>query len=160
EHANLEAMHAEALRLARLIEDLGKLAEAQQPALTLKKEPIDLRELVDERARIYTDQMDAKGIVLEERLGVASAYGDRGRVVQIVDNLLSNALRYTDAGGTVTIELSQRDSEAQLDVSDTGIGIAGEDLPYIFERFWRGERSRARRTGGAGIGLAIVSELV
>ena len=160
EHANLEAMHAEALRLARLIEDLGKLAEAQRPGLTLKKEPIDLRELVDERARMYTDQMEAKGIVLEERLGVASAYGDRGRVVQIVDNLLSNALRYTDAGGTVSIELSQRDGEAQLDVSDTGIGIAGEDLPYIFERFWRGERSRARRTGGAGIGLAIVSELV
>ena len=160
EHANLEAMHTEALRLARLIEDLGKLAEAQQPGLTLKKEPIDLRELVDERARIYTDQLQAKGIVLEERLGAASAYGDRGRIVQIVDNLLSNALRYTDAGGTVSIELSQRDGEAQLDVSDTGIGIAGEDLPYIFERFWRGERSRARRTGGAGIGLAIVSELV
>jgi len=160
EHANLEAMHTEALRLARLIEDLGKLAEAQQPGLTLKKEPIDLRELVDERARIYTDQLQAKGIVLEERLGAASAYGDRGRIVQIVDNLLSNALRYTDAGGTVTIELSQCDGDAQLDVSDTGIGIAGEDLPYIFERFWRGERSRARRTGGAGIGLAIVSELV
>ena len=160
EHANLEAMHTEALRLARLIEDLGKLAEAQQPGLTLKKEPIDLRELVDERARIYTDQLQAKGIVLEERLGAASAYGDRGRIVQIVDNLLSNALRYTDAGGTVTIELSKRDGDAQLDVSDTGIGIAGEDLPYIFERFWRGERSRARRTGGAGIGLAIVSELV
>ena len=160
EHANLEAMHTEALRLARLIEDLGKLAEAQKPGLTLKKEPIDLRELVDERARIYTDQLQAKGIVLEERLGAASAYGDRGRIVQIVDNLLSNALRYTDAGGTVTIDVSQRDSVAVLDVSDTGIGIAGEDLPYIFERFWRGERSRARRTGGAGIGLAIVSELV
>ncbi len=90
----------------------------------------------------------------------ASAYGDRGRIVQIVDNLLSNALRYTDAGGTVTIELGQRDGEAVLEVADTGVGIKGEDLPYVFERFWRGEPSRARRTGGAGIGLAIVRELV
>jgi signal transduction histidine kinase len=160
DRANLEAMHAEALRLTRLIEDLGKLAEAQQPGLTLNKQLLDLRELVDERTRIYRDHLSRKAITLQERVGPAQAYGDRGRVMQIVDNLLSNALRYTDKGGTVTIELGQRDDEAVLEVSDTGIGIAGEDLPYIFERFWRGERSRARRTGGAGIGLAIVRELV
>ena len=160
EGANLEAMHAEALRLARLVEDLGKLAEAQQPGLTLRKELVDLRALVEERTRIYKDHLEAKGIALEAHLEAAQAYGDRGRVVQIVDNLLSNALRYTDTGGAVTVELAQRDGEARIDVSDTGIGIPGEDLPYIFERFWRGEPSRARRTGGAGIGLAIVAELV
>jgi signal transduction histidine kinase len=160
EHANLEAMHTEAMRLTRLIEDLGRLAEAQQPGLTVKKEQIDLHEVVEERDRIYRDHLQAKGITLRERLDPAQAYGDRGRIVQIVDNLLSNSLRYTDAGGTVTVELAQHDREAQLDVIDTGIGIPGEDLPYIFERFWRGEPSRARRTGGAGIGLAIVAELV
>jgi two-component system, OmpR family, sensor histidine kinase BaeS len=160
EHRNLDAMHTEALRLTRLVEDLGTLAEAQQPGLTLQKEMLDLRELVHERARVYMDYLKGKDIALKERLGEASVYGDRGRIVQIVDNLLSNALRYTDAGGTVTIELRQRDGEAVLVVADTGVGINGEDLPYIFERFWRGEPSRARRTGGAGIGLAIVRELV
>ena len=157
---NLGAMHTEALRLSRLIEDLGKLAEAQQPGLTLDKQRLDLCELVHERAEVYRDYLEAKGIALEERLAAASAYGDRGRIIQIVDNLLSNALRYTEPGGTVTIELGQEDGHARLDVLDTGIGIKGEDLPYVFERFWRGEPSRARRTGGAGIGLAIVRELV
>jgi len=160
EHRNLAAMHTEALRLSRLVEDLGKLAEAQQPGLTLRKDVLDLRELVHERTRIYTDRFRAKDMALEEQLSHANAYGDRGRIIQIVDNLLSNALRYTDRGGTVTVRLSRCDGEVLLEVIDTGIGIRGEDLPYIFERFWRGEPSRARRTGGAGIGLAIVRELV
>lgn len=160
EHANLDAMHTEALRLTQLVEDLGKLAEAQQPGLTLHKQRLDLRALVHERARVYQDYLQAKDIALDERLAPASVYGDPGRIAQIVDNLLSNALRYTDAGGTVTVEVGQRDGEALLEVADSGIGITGEDLPYIFERFWRGEPSRARRTGGAGIGLAIVRELV
>jgi signal transduction histidine kinase len=160
EEANLGAMHTEALRLTRLVEDLGRLAEAQQPGLTLRKERIDLRQVVQERTEAYRGFLEAKGIHLDERLEPAEVHGDRGRVIQIVDNLLSNALRYTDSGGTVAVELRQRDGEAVLDVTDTGIGIRGEDLPYVFERFWRGERSRARSTGGAGIGLAIVRELV
>lgn len=160
EQANLEAMHAEALRLARLIADIGKLAEAQQPGLTLKKETIDLRELAEQRLGIQRDAAQEKRLVFIDRLADAQAYGDRGRVVQIIDNLLSNAVRYTDPGGTVTVETSQDGPQAELAVTDTGIGIAGDDLPYIFERFWRGERSRARATGGAGIGLAIVAELV
>lgn len=160
EPANLTAMHTEALRLSQLVEDLGKLAEAQQPGLTLHKEALDLRAIVRERAGIYREYLDAKGIELREQLEPTEAYGDRGRIIQIVDNLLSNALRYTDTGGTVTVTLDQHEGEAVLVVADTGIGIQGEDLPYVFERFWRSEPSRARRTGGAGIGLAIVRELV
>ncbi|MDA8069325.1 MAG: ATP-binding protein [Actinomycetota bacterium] len=160
EQANLEAMHTEALRLARLIADIGKLAEAQQPGLTLKKESIDLRELAEQRIGLQRDALEDKQINLDTRLDEALAYGDRGRIIQIIDNLLSNAVRYTDHGGTVTVETSADGAEARLGVADTGTGISGEDLPYIFERFWRGEPSRARATGGAGIGLAIVAELV
>ena len=160
ERGNLEAMHAEALRLTELVDDLAKLADAQQPGLTMHKQPLDLHNLVEQRLRIHRDHFQEKGLALEEQLGDATVYGDPGRIGQIIDNLLSNALRYTDVGGTVNVQLEQRDGEAVLDVTDTGIGISGDDLPYIFERFWRAEPSRARRTGGAGIGLAIVRELV
>jgi two-component system, OmpR family, sensor histidine kinase BaeS len=160
ERGNLEAIHAEALRLAQLVDDLGKLAEAEQPGLTLQKQSVKLDELTVERVAAYRERFEAKGIALEQRIEHAQVYGDRRRLAQIIDNLLSNALRYTDAGGEATVELSRRDGEAVLEVTDTGIGIGGKDLPYVFERFWRGEQSRARKTGGAGIGLAIVRELV
>ncbi len=160
EQQNLEAMHTESLRLTRLVEDLGRLAEAQRPGLTLPKEPVDLRDLVSEQAGVHRDYFAAKQIRLEEKLAPAWVFADRGCLTQIVDNLLSNALRYTDPGGTVTITLTPKDGDVSIEVADTGVGISGEDLPYIFERFWRGERSRARLTGGAGIGLAIVRELV
>lgn len=158
--ANLGAIHAEALRLAQLVDDLGKLAEAEQPGLTLEKRTVDLGALVADRVSVYRERFDAKAIALEQRIKPAQVLGDPRRLAQIVDNLLSNALRYTNTGGKATVELSRRGGEAVLEVTDTGIGIAGEDLPFVFERFWRGDQSRARKTGGAGIGLAIVRELV
>jgi two-component system sensor histidine kinase BaeS len=160
EHRNLQAIHAEALRLSQLVDDLGKLAEAEQPGLTLEKQLVELAALVTERVDVHHGQLDAKGIALEQLVEPAHVYGDPGRLAQIIDNLLSNALRYTPSGGKVSVELTQRNGKAVLVIADTGTGIAGENLPYIFERFWRGEQSRARHTGGAGIGLAIVRELV
>jgi signal transduction histidine kinase len=160
EQRNLEAIHDEALRLAQLVDDLGKLSDAEQPGLLIDKQLLDLAALVTERTRGQRDFFAAKNITLDERLEPARAYGDQQRIGQIVDNLLSNAMRYTEPGGTVRVLVAQRDSEASVEVADDGIGIPGEELPHIFERFWRGERSRARKTGGAGIGLAIVRELV
>jgi two-component system sensor histidine kinase BaeS len=160
EQGNLEAIHAEALRLAELVDDLGKLAEAEQPGLTLQKRPVDLAELLAERLALYRERFETKDIRLEQQITPAHVLGDPARLAQIIDNLLSNALRYTQPGGKVTVGLTGRDGEALLEVADTGIGIGGEDLPFIFERFWRGEQSRARKTGGAGLGLAIVHELV
>jgi two-component system sensor histidine kinase BaeS len=160
EQRNLAAIHDEALRLAQLVDDLGKLAEAEQPGLTLAKHPIDLSALVSQRLTVWHDQLNAKHIETTQRIGPAHVEGDPNRLAQIIDNLLSNALRYTDVGGSVTVEVMQRNGEAVIQVADSGVGIRGEELPHIFERFWRGEPSRARHTGGAGIGLAIVHELV
>ena len=160
EASNLEAMHAEALRLSQLVDDLGKLAEAETPGLVIAKQPLDLAQIAAQRLEGQSDFFRNKQIVLERSLDPAPILGDERRVGQIIDNLLSNALRYTDAGGRVVVDVHRSGNDAVLEVTDTGIGIPSQDLPYVFERFWRGERSRARKTGGAGIGLAIVRELV
>ena len=160
ESSNLEAMHAEALRLAQLVDDLGKLAEAEAPGLVIDKERVDLAEIAAQRIDAQAEFFRAKGIAVERSLDATPITGDARRLGQILDNLLSNALRYTDAGGRVSVDVGSRNGDAVLEVADTGIGIPPDDLPYLFERFWRGEPSRARRTGGAGIGLAIVRELV
>jgi two-component system sensor histidine kinase BaeS len=157
---NLEAMHAEAVRLSVLLDDLARLAEAQAPGMLIEKEPLDLAVVGKEQAESFAPRFAEKGIELETSFSTVRVLGDAGRLNQIAANLLSNALRYTPAGGKVTLRVGEEAGSAQLEVSDTGIGIAPEDLRHIFTRFWRGEKSRSRETGGAGIGLAIVAELV
>jgi signal transduction histidine kinase len=160
EAANLEAMHAEALRLAHLIDDVGKLAEAERPDLLISRAPLDLADCCGRRAAAYEGFFAAKGIAFETRLARAPMHGDARRLEQVVDNLLSNALRYTDPGGRVALHVRREVSGCSIEVRDTGIGIAAKDLPHVFDRFWRSDRSRSRATGGSGIGLAVVRELV
>ena len=160
EAANLAAMHAEALRLQRLIDDLGRLAEAQQPALLLTRTPVDIGALARARADTRAAAFEEKGIELEVDAQPILVAGDSGRIGQILDNLVSNALQYTDAGGSVTVRTYHDAGDAVLEVADTGIGLSPDELPHVFERFWRSDKSRTRSRGGAGIGLAIVRELV
>lgn len=158
--ANLEAMHSEALRLARLLGAFDQLAAAERPGLLLEKRPVDLaRTAASEAGRMATSFAD-KGVELQTELAPAEIQGDPDRLAQIIANLLSNALRYSEPGAHVRVRVAAEHGEAAVDVSDTGIGIAPEDLPHIFKRFWRAEKSRSRETGGTGIGLAIVRELV
>lgn len=158
--ANLEAMHAEALRLRRLLDDLDRLAAAERPGLMLEKQAVDLAALAAAGVqRIAADFVD-KGVVLESELAPVTIEGDPDRLAQVVANLLSNALRYTEPGGRVLLRVAAEEAEAVLEVIDSGIGIAAEDLQHIFKRFWRADKSRSRATGGTGIGLAIVRELV
>jgi two-component system, OmpR family, sensor histidine kinase BaeS len=160
EVANLEAMHAEALRLAGLIDDVAQLAEAERPDLLVAREPVDLGEVCALRAAAYDGFFEAKGIAFAARREPAPMRGDPRRLEQVVDNLLSNALRYTDPGGRVELHVRREDGRCLVEVRDTGIGISPEDLPRVFDRFWRSDRSRSRATGGSGIGLAVVRELV
>lgn len=157
--ANLEAMHGEVLRLKRLLDDLDKLAAAERPGLLLEKQPVDLAAVAASEAEQMAASFAEKGVGLESELALAEIAGDPDRLAQIVANLLSNALRYTGAGGRARLRVATEDGAAILEVSDTGIGIDPEDLQHIFKRFWRADKSRSRATGGAGIGLAIVREL-
>jgi two-component system, OmpR family, sensor histidine kinase BaeS len=160
EAANLSAMHDEALRLARLLDDLSSLADAQRPGLLMGVEPVDVAEVAQAQVVAFADAFAEKGISLAGEFDPAVVQSEPRRLEQIVVNLLSNALRYTDPGGSVRVSVRARDGEAVLAVRDTGIGMSEEDLPHVFTRFWRGEKSRSRATGGAGIGLSIVKELV
>jgi signal transduction histidine kinase len=160
EAANLSAMHDEALRLTRLLDDLSALADAQRPGLLLAGEPVDLAEVAAGPAAALAQSFADKGIAFTTDLRATVVAGDRKRLEQVVVNLLTNALRYTDAGGQVSLSVHQTGSDAVIEVADSGVGIPTADLPHVFTRFWRGEKSRSRATGGAGIGLSIVKELV
>ena len=160
EATNLSAMHDEALRLTRLLDDISALAEAERPGLLLDVEPVDLAAIAGAQAAAFAGAFADKGVALSSVLHPAIVNGEPKRLEQIVVNLLSNALRYTDPGGSVRVAVRRAGADALLEVADTGIGIAPEDLPRVFTRFWRGEKSRSRDTGGAGIGLSIVKELV
>jgi two-component system, OmpR family, sensor histidine kinase BaeS len=158
--ANLEAMHTEALRLKQLLADLGSLAEAQQPALLLARTPVELGQLIRKACDLRAPAFDERGLTLVVDDARALIAGDPARIRQVVDNLLSNALRYTDRGGTVTARSFVDGEHGVIEVADTGIGLSADELPHVFDRFWRSDKSRARSRGGAGIGLAIVRELV
>jgi two-component system sensor histidine kinase BaeS len=160
EAANLAAMHDEALRLTRLLDDLSALADAQRPGLLLSGEPVDLSAVAAGPSEALAQGFADKGIAFTTDLRSAIVAGDRKRLEQVVVNLLTNALRYTDAGGRVSLSVGRVGDDAVLEVADSGVGIPPEDLPQVFTRFWRGEKSRSRATGGAGIGLSIVQELV
>ncbi len=158
--ANLEAMHAEVLRLSVLLDDLTRLAEAQRPGMLIEKHLLNLAKIGEEQAQVFAPRFAEKGINFETAFAPVLVLGDAGRLSQVVANLLENAFRYTPSGEAVALRVRAEADSAVLEVADTGIGIAPEDLRHIFTRFWRGEKSRSRETGGAGIGLAIVVELV
>ncbi len=160
EPANLEAMHAETLRLARLLDDLARLADAERPGFLIEKRTVDLAITGRQQADVFAPLFTTKAIAFSAHLEPAPVRGDADRLGQVVSNLLANALRYTEPGGRVELRVRPEGGSGLLEVSDTGIGIAPADIKHVFVRFWRGEKSRSRTTGGAGIGLAIVHELV
>jgi signal transduction histidine kinase len=177
--ATFDLIHAEAQRLNRLVEDLRTLSLAEAGELSLTRRPVAPAALIERAAAAYAPRARRQQIALETRIapGVAAVDGDPDRLAQILANLLDNALRYTPAGGRVQLAVEPAagpDGPAvRLSVSDSGSGIAPEDLPHVFERFYRGDKSRRREAaartpeaddgslaGGTGLGLAIARSLV
>ncbi|MFJ9820873.1 sensor histidine kinase [Streptomyces sp. NPDC101151] len=159
--ALLASLHEESLVLQRIIDDLQDLAAADAGTLRLHREPLRAGDLLDQVAAAHRVAADAAGVALRtEADGTAWLEADPVRMRQALGNLVSNALRHTPADGTVTLAACRDGEEVVLTVTDTGAGIASEDLPHVFDRFWRAEKSRSRRTGGSGLGLPIVRHLV
>jgi two-component system sensor histidine kinase BaeS len=157
----LASLHEEALVLQRVIDDLQDLAAADAGTLRLHPEPVRAGELLEQVAAAHRVGAEAAGVVLRTRVdGTPWLDADPVRMRQALGNLVSNATRHTPAGGTVTLAARREGDQVVFEVADTGSGIAAEDLPSVFDRFWRAEKSRSRRTGGSGLGLSIVRQLV
>ncbi|HWQ96752.1 MAG TPA: ATP-binding protein [Clostridia bacterium] len=151
----LNSLREEILRLNKLVDELGTLSRYESEVLKLDTEVFDLGELSAQTVRNFEGVARQKGVSLTFSGDPATVLADRDKIGQVLINLLHNALKFTPAGGTVSVETGTADERAFLRVRDTGCGIAPEHLPFIFERFYRADPSRTRETGGSGIGLAI-----
>jgi signal transduction histidine kinase len=181
------SVHEETLLLSRLVADLRLLSLAEAGQLKLERSETNLGALIRSVVDRLRPQAQAKGVALETELPASLPILsiDADRISQVIGNLVSNALRYTPAGGAVSVQCSVNSDQLTVNskqwsvsseqiaddklitdhwllitVTDTGSGIAPEDLPHVFDRFYRADRSRNRATGGSGIGLAIVKQLV
>ncbi len=146
----------ESLLLQRLVDDLHDLAQADAGTLRLHPEPIALDDVVDQ----VVNAQQNRSVLLRAETTPVHATADPVRLRQALGNLVANAVRYTPAGGEVVVRLFREGPDAVIEVTDTGTGIAAEDLPHVFDRFWRADKSRSRSTGGSGLGLAITRHLV
>jgi two-component system OmpR family sensor kinase/two-component system sensor histidine kinase BaeS len=162
EMAQMAGLYDETRLLMRLVDDLHDLALAEAGQLRLERAPVDLVALVRTTVGQFEPVAGAArvSLTLEAAENVPDVLGDADRLAQVLRNLLSNALRHTPAGGQVIVHVGRAGEQAEIRVADTGSGVASEDLPHVFDRFYRGDKGGSRRGGGAGLGLAITRQLV
>jgi two-component system, OmpR family, sensor histidine kinase BaeS len=156
--AALHSLNEEAVRLARMVEDLQTLASAEAAGLDLNPRMLDLGRVAADAADSLARRFQASGVQLEQDLPPTPALGDPRRLHQVVTNLLDNAVKYTPPGGKVTVRAGVEDGQVVLEVADTGPGIPVDERPMLWDRFYRGRSGRF--ADGSGIGLAVVKELV
>lgn len=160
ETERLQNCYEELGRISDIISDLEKLRQIEAEQMELEMEPVDLLELSQAVVTVFEPDFKKKELTCMVIGETTIVLGDRKRLHQVIFNLVSNAVKYSTEGGDIQIRVKCEKNKAVLIVEDQGIGIAEADLPQIFERFYRTDLSRSRKTGGAGIGLAIVKAIV
>jgi signal transduction histidine kinase len=160
--ARFDTIYNEAQQLQRLVEDLRTLSLADAGELPLNRQLVSPQELLEGLVAAYKHQAERQSIALhwQAEPGLPAINVDADRMMQVLSNLVSNALRYTPAGGQIALTAAQRGAGVQLTVQDNGAGIAREALPHIFERFYRGDPARQQHDGESGLGLAIARSIV
>jgi len=160
--ATISSLYQEATLLTRLVDDLQELALADANELKLIRQPEAMPAIIEQAIISFQSQAADKGLSLRTDVpdGLPLVNIDSQRIGQVLHNLIANAVTHTPQGGTVTVSTKQAGDNIEISVTDTGEGIPAEDLPNIFERFYRVDRSRSRRTGGSGLGLTIAKRLV
>ena len=155
-------LYDETRLLSRLVDDLRDLAQVEAGQLPLNIGAIDLKRVIVTTVSAFDGAASEKQVNLNDESAdqLPAVKADSERTAQVLRVLLSNALRHTPANGTITVAATPVADQVEVSVHDTGEGIAPDELPYVFDRFWRGDKSRARETGGSGLGLAIAKQLI
>lgn len=157
---SLEACQRAAQRMRRVIESLLELARLDAGQETMRRERVDFARVAADCLDLVRPLAAERQVTLHSELQPAECIGDPERLGQVITNLLTNAIHYNREGGEVRVAVQVQDGAVRLDVSDSGQGIAMDELPRIFERFWRADASRARAQGSAGLGLAIAKSIM
>ena len=158
----MQVIMGETERLSQMVEELLDFSRIQGGRMVLTRENVDLAAELSDVVLMYTERArrENKTLLYEEPEGVIIVYADRNRLRQVFINILDNAIKYSDGGDTVAVTLTTISGSAVISVADTGIGIAKEDIPQTFSRFWRSDVSRERVSGGLGVGLSLTKEIV
>lgn len=156
----LESCREEILRLTRMISEIDKIVKIENDSFALNKTKFDFASIVEHVILTFEPDLIAKNIEIETDMSKCDLYADKDKIIQVIINLVTNAIKYTDPGGKIKITVNKHMNKAVLKVSDTGIGISEEDLPNIFEYLYRTDKSRNRDTGGSGIGLSVVKVII
>jgi two-component system sensor histidine kinase BaeS len=156
----LKSCHEEIMRINRLVGDLEKLAKYESENLILTKTSFDISELIQHIIQNFENNFANKNIDIKFIGEKELVTADKDKISQVIINLLSNALKFTEQGGEVQVVVKGTENFSEITVKDSGKGIPAEDLPYIFQRFYRADKSRNRLTGGAGIGLTITKAII
>ena len=157
----LETVNSEVQRLSRLVDALLKLSRLENRSTPMKEEVVDVGSLIAGIVSTHDAFVNDSGLSMEfhAQPGVY-VYGDADMIRQATANLISNAVRYTPEGGHITVNVKKGDIMASIAVKDTGIGLSPEEAKMVFSRFWRADAGRNRESGGLGVGLAVVKEIV
>ncbi|NQS91311.1 MAG: GHKL domain-containing protein, partial [Chloroflexi bacterium] len=158
------SMLEETRLLQRLVEDLQTLSMAESGTLDFHFQSLKVKELLEDVQTSFSMMAEelniSLGMEIPDELTDLTVEGDWHRLDQVLGNLVSNALRYTPEGGKIHLSASYDETSVLIQIQDSGEGIPAEDIPYVFDRFWKGDKTRSRGSGGSGLGLAIARQLV